>query len=489
MKLVQIVLLLGVAESAQAFFWTREVECQLLPQGTVCASTEATWWQAPNPTSAYSNVPTPAGITSDYPSRSEIPTNGGMASDYPTRSTGDLYTTHYDYVPIDADLYASHSDAIVEVDLSLTYDNQCFIGANGQNCNSCRHCGVIEPNNVAELYDFDCTNLEFGRSTEGQCESAARIPDGKVEFLFPFTSDHPAVQTKAKGPVMEAVSVAGVDSASWTTVTLKNSFKSMVAVCSVKYNAGNDLKPAVVRMTNVGASSFDIKLQNPNGKDDSGMRSVYCVAMEEGKWTLESGRRIEGQKFQSSKTDGKGKLGWTGERKQYLHDDYKTPIVYGQVMSANDERWSVFWAKGGKIKSTPTRADLFVGKHVGEDKIQVRAPETIGFIVMDQGSETEGGIKVESSRTRPKIKDYLGKDQRIDFTTPFSAGPAVTIVSQAGMVGLDGSWAVLTSDPDSNGMGVAVDEDTLRDKERFHTAENVEYLAIEVEGSVALIAA
>ena len=73
-------------------------------------------------------------------------------------------------------------------------------------------------------------------------------------------------------------------------------------------------------------------------------------------------------------------------------------MVLGQVMSENDPRWSVFWAKDGNFCDAdvvgcdpPSASSLAVGKHVGEDLDTDRADETIGYIVLDEGGGALNG--------------------------------------------------------------------------------------------------
>ena len=69
---------------------------------------------------------------------------------------------------------------------------------------------------------------------------------------------------------------------------------------------------------------------------------------------------------------------------------YTSPVVVGQVMTANDPAFSVFWARGADSTAAPSNSALFVGKHVGEDSNRERLAETIGYIVIEGGKGTIG---------------------------------------------------------------------------------------------------
>ena len=183
------------------------------------------------------------------------------------------------------------------------------------------------------------------------------------------------------GLKLETVTANNVNSSTWTTVSLSNTYDSMVAVCTVVY--ANNTRPEVVRMRNAAGNSFQIQLQNPDGFNLNNEK-VHCLVMEEGVWLM-NGRKIEAQKYNSTVTDRKSS--WNGQARTYGHS-YTSPVVFGQVMTTNDAEWSVFWNRGNSRTAPPDAGSLFTGKHVGEDFITGRSNETIGIIVIDAGDGT-----------------------------------------------------------------------------------------------------
>jgi len=108
---------------------------------------------------------------------------------------------------------------------------------------------------------------------------------------------------------VEAVLIPNVDDA-WKTIQLSALFTSAVPSCSVKYDTGNSLSPALVRVRNVQGASFEVRLQNPSNAAVS-PRDVHCVIVEEGLWSLPTGQKIQAFRYTSTRTDAKGK--WRGE--------------------------------------------------------------------------------------------------------------------------------------------------------------------------------
>jgi hypothetical protein len=310
---------------------------------------------------------------------------------------------------------------------------------------------------------------------EDKSTTTLTLPDGKNAEQFDWT---------ASSFFMESMVVAEVLDSEWKTVSLSEIYVSPIAVCTVEYEGtGTDLRPAVVRMKDVGPNSFEITLQNPNDDslEDQG-RDVHCVVVEKGSWDMPDGRKIEANKYESIVTDDNN--AWVGEE-QYYANSYTNPIVLGQVMSYNDVEWSVFWSRGSGLQEAPSSSKLFTGKHVGEDESITRENESIGYIVIEAGHATSVGIEIETARGADTAVGYVDGSKKYDFVKPFSTKPAVAVLSQVGMDGGDGSWALLAKISSKVSMNVAVDEDTFLDG-RDHTTEEVDYIVFSTAGPVPL---
>jgi Metallo-peptidase family M12B Reprolysin-like len=300
----------------------------------------------------------------------------------------------------------------------------------------------------------------------------------------------PPTKAPTKAPVtppqtffMESLKITGVTSSAWTTLALSKVYISPIPVCSVKYDTGTSLLPAIVRVQNVRPTAFDIRLQNPSGATLSG-RDVHCVVVEEGAWKMPDGRSIEAKKYSSTVTDNAAS--WVGQTQSYTNS-YTKPVVLGQVMSYNDAKWSVFWSRASSGRTNaPTTTSIITGKQIGEDRTTTRAAETVGFIVIESGHAKSNSIEVETARGSDAIVGYVNKKVTYKFTATFATTPVVAVVCQAAQDSTDGSWAVLSSNPTTTTMVLNVDEDQILDSERSHSTEEVNYAVFAVAGGIPL---
>jgi hypothetical protein len=360
------------------------------------------------------------------------------------------------------------------------------------------------------LADDECDDRD--NSTVDTCNTQQRVcvftpapSSSSSSSSSPSSSPSSSSSGGTLDAMMEAVVVDGVDEKTWQTVQLQHThYQDPVIVCSVRYHQVQPvLLPVVVRLTKVTKSSFQVGVQNPSNASNVISRQVHCLVVEAGVWTLPDGRLVEARRqIMTNRTDGKNS--WVGIPQSYRHNTYSAdPVVLGQVMSYNDPQWSTFWTCGQQRWEAPNATFLTVGLHVGEDPYRERQSEEIGYIVMERGRTTtdasSSGLVVESNRCAvPSGGYYATTEGRSSPSTttcrfqtafaPHTTTPTVvTIASQAGMVGDDGSWVVLTSSANATEFGISVDEDQLLDTERVHmVAEQVNYVAVSSDAPIRL---
>ncbi|MBD3343555.1 MAG: DUF5107 domain-containing protein, partial [Chitinivibrionales bacterium] len=287
-------------------------------------------------------------------------------------------------------------------------------------------------------------------------------------------SDTVTITIHSTDPRLTGGIVTSVESA-WQTVTLPNTYTSMVVVCTPVYDAGH--KPSIVRIRNAVADSFDVRVDATDGGTVSPVDVYYFVA-EEGVYnSAEHGVTMEARTMLSTSTDENNS--WVGKTISYSQG-YTNPVVVGQVMTCNDSRFSVFWSRGNSVTDPPSSSSISIGKTVCEDDIVTRNNETLGYIVLESGSYSLDDITIETA---------LGNDVifGIADSPPYSyshgvANPAGAVTVLSGMDGNNGGWAVLYgSNPvTSTSINLAIDEDQESDIERNHTSEQVGYVVFEI---------
>ncbi len=294
--------------------------------------------------------------------------------------------------------------------------------------------------------------------------------DGELESAIATVS----ISVAEHVPALRTGVATDVGSQEWTTVTLDHTYQNMVVVLSPSYGVGG--VPLIARMRNASGNSFQLQVQRA---DNSALpvtgATVHYTVVEEGIYSqAEHGVKLEAVRFDSTRTDSDAS--WVGQR-VYYQNSYVSPVVVGQVMTANDARASVFWARGSRADYAPSSSYLYVGKHVAEDSVATRAAETIGYIVVESGAGTLDGVDFVAGVGGATV---AGPDNGPPATYAIN-GPAdatVAVVSSAGMRGLDGGWAVLAGPGavTSTSLRLFAEEDKWKDSERRHAAERVSYL-------------
>jgi len=290
----------------------------------------------------------------------------------------------------------------------------------------------------------------------------------------------------------ESILVPNVSTA-WTTVTLDNNYANAIPVCTYVLgtfagtNPNYTNPPAVVRIRNIGSSSFQIRIQ---GWEDTSASAgdVHCMVMDEGAHTLPDGRLVEAHSVLSDLTNGQFATdgGWSlalmEDVSASIVHNYTAPVVQASVMSYNDNRASVPFITDCDSRQnhpfmTGMADGICVGKHIGQIA-DSRAPETIGYIIGETGIGTINNVFYELALG---VDSVAGNNAgNTGGTYNVTRDHTMAVLTQAGEDGGNGSYAVLYSnDPlPANDINLAVDEDTFTgDTTRNHTNEPVYYWA------------
>ncbi len=294
---------------------------------------------------------------------------------------------------------------------------------------------------------------------------------------------------RSDGLTFETGVLAQVNEA-WLTVTLENTYISPIVVATVNYPTSTS-QPVVARIRNAAGNRFELRVQNPSGDYLREGYTVYYIVAEEGVYTEEDhGIKMEAARIPTTGTSHGGS--WSTEL-QTMQNSYDSPVVLGQVMTEQDERWSVFWASSGQRENAPERDSIGIGKHAGEDTNPERAIEEIGFLVLDTGQHELNGVLLEARVGPLSVESTVNSDSGYIYTYNDTLLPDAGMValSSAGMKGNDGSWPVLVgASPVGNGtITLALDEDQVGDAERIHRTEEVAFVVFNSPSAYSPVAA
>jgi hypothetical protein len=356
--------------------------------------------------------------------------------------------------------------------------------------------GTLEPSLVSDLTPGASATVEFSwtPATSGlhALEASHQLAGDQNANNDKYTKDV-SVLLPPGGPQLQVWTGLAYTNR-WTTVQLGYEYgEEMVVVCSPNYDVSAP-GPAIARVRNARGSSFEVGLGRPwygtfGGEDFSA--NVHCMVVRQGVYTIgEDGVKMEAVKLANfTSTDHAGS--WSGQRQTY-QNAYARPVVVGQVVSPDTGNppsycptllceldWSVFWSRGTAAINPPSSSTLYVGRHTGEDT-NARVEETLVYVVIESGT---GKIEQWQYLAALGADTVRGMQNRPPFTYSLSglASASAAIVSQAGMDGTDGGWAVLYG-PTAVGktqLRLAIDEDWYLHSERNHTTEQVSYIVFE----------
>lgn len=272
--------------------------------------------------------------------------------------------------------------------------------------------------------------------------------------------------------------------ANWITIPLENTYSDAIVVCT--YNLSSSVNPpAVTRIRNVAANSFDLRIQQFENSSVVTPNDVHCIISDEGAYDT-GGLKYEARKVLSIGTSGQA-VGWdastTEDVSAAITQTYINPHAIGQVMTFNDVNASVFWnfdceTRGNGAFFSGQADGICVGKHIGQID-GVRANETLGYIVVDESTGSLNGINFAAAVGPDTI---AGVGNAPPFNYAVSGDFDIGVVSNAGEDGGQGGWAVLYgNDPlPNNTVSLAIDEEVVAgDTSRSHTTENVGYWIFE----------
>ncbi len=271
--------------------------------------------------------------------------------------------------------------------------------------------------------------------------------------------------------------VAAVGNTAFTVVNLNNTYANMVVVATPNYDKTH--APVAPRIRNASGRSFEIRADRADGSVvATGAVPIHYFVVEAGTYTSACfGVKMEAVRVANVATVDRAAL-WTGVSRAYTQP-YTTPVVLGQVMTTNDSRFQMFYARGNALTNPPSAASLFIGRHIGEDRAFARAAEDLGYIVLEAGAYTLQGLRFAAGLGADTIQ---GTADRPPYAYVLSGFRSVltAVASSAAMDGAEGGWPILYAAGAliTTSLKLAIDEDNIGDVERNHTTEQAAWLVI-----------
>ena len=268
--------------------------------------------------------------------------------------------------------------------------------------------------------------------------------------------------------------VASVTQA-WQTVTFARTVPNAVVITGPP--TINAVDPVVVRVRNVTATSFEIRLQEPSNLDDvhSG-EEVHYLALSSGVTTLRDGTIVQAG---TVITDNTITRRYTPRRFSTVTFSQPfvgtAPVVLAQLNTTNDAKYA------NLRQRTITLNSFQVG--IEEDEAQTTKHaqlETIGWVAIERGTGSQPVGAFEALPTPATIRqtNYV-----LPFVSDFLSSPTFFV----------GMTAVSQNDPAHmrlrtltlDNATIFVEEDTAFDTEVSHALTTANYLALEGSGFLA----
>ena len=168
----------------------------------------------------------------------------------------------------------------------------------------------------------------------------------------------------------------------WKRVQLSNTFVSPVVV--VKPASRSDVDPAVVRVRDVGAQSFEVRIQEWDYLDGThAEEQVGYIVMEKGSYTLGDGARVEAGQFESNVLSA-----------SFARPFAVAPVVISSVVTDNDDTPVVVRMSNIGI----TGFDYQLQEEARNDWVRNHPVETVSFIAWEPGYGYQDRIDYEVGR-------------------------------------------------------------------------------------------
>ena len=232
-------------------------------------------------------------------------------------------------------------------------------------------------------------------------------------------------------------------------------------------------QPSIVRITEVTETGFTAFLQEPSNLDGTHLKeSFHYVVLEAGTWELDNSALLE---VGTVNTNAYARQNW--ESIDFENDFVETPAVFSQVQTFNEADF---------VKTRNRSADTEGFQLTLEEEEQRvlagdgHASEEVGYFAMSTGTGTWNGATYLVGNTGNAVTHRW---HDLAFNNIFDESPQF-IASIATYNGADPS-ALRYRHLDNNQVQIKIEEDTSFDSSIYHIPEEVNFLALAGNESLA----
>jgi hypothetical protein len=254
----------------------------------------------------------------------------------------------------------------------------------------------------------------------------------------------------------------------WTAVSHGKTFSDPVVVAGPLTLNSSD--PAVVRVRNVNATGFEVRVDEYEYQDENHPReTVAYLVMERGRFRLNNATNIETGSFQASGTyPDTGIVDFSSPLAE-------SPVVLTSIVSENEAQ-----AVSGRIQKVTTDGFEF-GMQEEEAGDGQHADETVHYVAWEPSGGTYEDMTFEATKTGYTIDNTpanLPFEQSYEKTPFLLAGMQTCDETDAASLRLQGK--------DSTSADLLIDEEQSADLETTHVTEDVGMLVLESNVETAI---
>ncbi|AGA91773.1 PDK repeat-containing protein [Thioflavicoccus mobilis 8321] len=232
-------------------------------------------------------------------------------------------------------------------------------------------------------------------------------------------------------------------------------------VVIAKAMSANETDPYLVRITDVDATGFSLRLQEWQYLDGvHGTEHVAYMVVERGRHQLPNGAWIEADELTTEATNAFVPATY---RSPFL----SSPIVLTSLASDNDT-----WPATVRVRNVGL-GGFEIGLRMEEAAKQVHGAETVSYVAWPRSQVEWDGLHIEAGATGDTVTHSR-------YTVSYAAEAAVPPLIYIGMQSTDGGDTAETRCDrwDGTSLDLWIEEEQSRNTEIIHTTETVGYLVI-----------